>query len=63
VAGLAAPLARRRATAQLLHRPPGPSPTAIVRALLAVQAQDLQSARLALRAAAKGSPPRWWTPR
>jgi winged helix DNA-binding protein len=50
VAGLALPLARRRATAQLLRRPPGLSPTAIVRALLAVQAQDFQSARLALRA-------------
>ena len=45
---------RARAVAQLLRRPPGTSapsdPAAAVRHLLAVQAQDLRSARLALRA-------------
>ena len=43
-----------RATAQLLHRPAGAGPEAVVRHLLAVQAQDLRSARLALRARREG---------
>lgn len=48
-------LARARATAQLLHRPPTPGGAAgVVRHLLAVQAQDLRAARLALRARAEG---------
>ena len=40
----------RRAAAQLLHRPGVLGATELVRRLLAVQAQDLRSARLALRA-------------
>ncbi len=40
----------RRATAQLLHRPPGGSPVEIVRHLLGVQAQDARATPLALRA-------------
>ena len=44
----------RRATAQLLHRPRGAGPAEVVRHLLAVQAQDLRSARLALRARREG---------
>lgn len=44
----------RRATAQLLHRPPGKGVAGVVRHLLAVQAQDLRSARLALRARREG---------
>ena len=50
-------LRRRRVAAQLLHRPAGPdgaSPEAAVGRLLAVQAQDLRSARLALRARCAG---------
>lgn len=46
-------LRRRRAAAQRLHRPDDAvarDPAALVRALLAVQAQDLRAARLALRA-------------
>jgi hypothetical protein len=43
-----------RAAAQLLHRPGPASPTRIVAHLLAVQAQDLRAARLALRARADG---------
>jgi hypothetical protein len=46
-------LRRRRAAAQRLHRPDDASagdPAALVRTLLAVQAQDLRAARLALRA-------------
>lgn len=41
---------RARATAQLLHRPGGGGAADAVRHLLAVQAQDLRAARLALRA-------------
>ncbi|MEA2294865.1 MAG: hypothetical protein QOE86_2504 [Solirubrobacteraceae bacterium] len=47
---------RRRAVAQLLHRPAGLSAAGAVRHLLAVQAQDARSARLALRARL-GAPP------
>ena len=43
-------LRRLRATAQLLHRPGVHTPFEVVRHLLAVQAQDLRSARLAVRA-------------
>ena len=43
-------LRRRRAAAQLLHRPGGLTPAEVVSRLLAVQAQDLRAARLALRA-------------
>jgi hypothetical protein len=46
-------LRRRRAAAQRLHRPDDDTardPAALVRTLLAVQAQDLRAARLALRA-------------
>ena len=46
-------LRARRATAQLLVRP-GSSPEQIVGRLLAVQAQDLRAARLALRARGQG---------
>jgi winged helix DNA-binding protein len=42
-----------RAAAQLLHRP-APRATAVVERLLAVQAQDLRAARLALRARCAG---------
>ena len=38
----------------MLHRPAGPGPAEIVGRLLAVQAQDLRSARLALRARGSG---------
>jgi hypothetical protein len=41
---------RQRAAVQLLHRPPGLRAVDVVRSLLAVQAQDLRAARLALRA-------------
>ena len=41
-----------RAAAQLLHRPRKATSTEVVRRLLAVQAQDLRAARLALRARA-----------
>lgn len=47
-------LRRRRAAAQLLAGRGGSSPEAIVGHLLAVQAQDLRSARLALRARGEG---------
>jgi hypothetical protein len=54
VAGDAHALRRARATAQLLHRP-GAAPVAeVVGRLLAVQAQDLRAARLALRARIAG---------
>jgi winged helix DNA-binding protein len=43
-------LARRRAAAQLLHRPEPLEPATLVRRLLAVQAQDGRAAALALRA-------------
>ena len=46
-------LRRRRAAAQLLQPRTAHPPVEIVRALLAVQAQDLGAARLALRARAK----------
>jgi hypothetical protein len=46
-------LRRARAAAQLLHRPQGGA-VGVVEHLLAVQAQDLRAARLALRARAKG---------
>jgi hypothetical protein len=49
-----AALRLRRARAQLLHRPSGATAESVVRQLLAVQAQDLGAARLALRARAKG---------
>jgi Winged helix DNA-binding domain len=48
-----AELRSRRAAAQLLHRPAA-DPAGVVRALLAVQAQDARAARLALRARAAG---------
>jgi hypothetical protein len=44
----------RRAVAQRLHRPRRAGPEAIVSALLAVQAQDVRAAPLALRARATG---------
>jgi hypothetical protein len=47
-------LRRRRAAAQLLHRPRAAGPAEVVAHLLAVQAQDLRAARLALRARADG---------
>lgn len=47
-------LRRARARAQWLHRPAGNSPVEIVGHLLAVQAQDLRAARLALRARGAG---------
>jgi hypothetical protein len=47
-------LARERAAAQLLHRPGPASAEDVVRRLVAVQAQDLRAARLALRARAEG---------
>jgi hypothetical protein len=50
----ASELRARRAGAQLLHRPAGLGAAAIVRALLAVQAQDGRAARLALRARSGG---------
>jgi hypothetical protein len=43
-------LARRRAAAQLLHRPAGATPASVVRHQLVVQAQDYRCARMALRA-------------
>ena len=51
-----AALRRRRARAQLLHRPDGLTAAAAVRHLLAVQAQDARSARLALRARLGAAP-------
>ena len=50
----AATVRRRRAAAQLLHRPAGAGAADVVRRLLAVQAQDLRAARLALRARGAG---------
>jgi hypothetical protein len=48
-------LRRRRAAAQLLAAAPAPTdPVGVVRHLLAVQAQDLRAARLALRARTSG---------
>jgi hypothetical protein len=47
-------LRRLRARRQRLHRPDGDGPGAIVRALLAVQAQDSRAACLALRARGTG---------
>lgn len=41
---------RQRGAVQLLHRPPGMGAVDVVRHLLAVQAQDLRAAKLALRA-------------
>jgi winged helix DNA-binding protein len=49
-----AALRRARAAAQLLHRPHTDGVAALVARLLAVQAQDLRAARLALRARAEG---------
>ncbi len=43
-----------RASAQLLHRPPGGSPLQIVRHLLVAQAQDARATPLALRARGTG---------
>jgi Winged helix DNA-binding domain len=47
-------LRRARAAAQLLHRPAPDGPAQVVAHLLAVQAQDLRAARLALRARIEG---------
>jgi hypothetical protein len=47
-------LRARRAAAQRLDRPGGAGPADLVRALLAVQAQDARAARLALRARSAG---------
>jgi hypothetical protein len=49
-----AALRARRAAAQLLHRPAAAGPADVVRALLAVQAQDARAARRALRARTRG---------
>jgi Winged helix DNA-binding domain len=54
VAGDAHALRRDRAAAQLLHRPRAAGVAEVVGRLLAVQAQDLRAARLALRARATG---------
>jgi hypothetical protein len=54
VAGDPHALRRARATAQLLHRPRAGGVDEIVGQLLAVQAQDLRAARLALRARTTG---------
>jgi hypothetical protein len=50
----AAELRARRTAAQRLHRPDGADAVAVVRGLLAVQAQDPRAARLALRARTTG---------
>jgi hypothetical protein len=50
----AAELRARRSAAQRLHGEPGGDPVEVVRALLAVQAQDRRAARLALRARTTG---------
>jgi len=50
----AAELRARRTAAQRLHRPDGADAAALVRGLLAVQAQDPRAARLALRARTSG---------
>jgi winged helix DNA-binding protein len=47
-------LRARRAAAQRLHRPDGADAAAVVRGLLAVQAQDDRAARLAVRARTTG---------
>src|SRR5688572_25446378 len=52
-----AELRARRAAAQGLHPAVGGPPEAVVRRLLAVQAQDFRAARLAVRARAPGGPP------
>jgi Winged helix DNA-binding domain len=52
--GPTAELRRLRASAQLLSEPVPATPPEIVRRLLAVQAQDLRAARLALRARGAG---------
>ena len=44
----------RRSAAQLLIAP-GPGPVAVVRQLLGIQAQELRSARLAIRARTRGT--------
>ena len=54
VAGDAHALRRARAAAQLLHRPREATVAEVVGRLLAVQAQDLRAARLALRARTSG---------
>ena len=54
VAGDAHALRRARAAAQLLHRPRAATVAEVVGRLLAVQAQDLRAARLALRARTTG---------
>ena len=54
VAGDAHAVRRARAAAQLLHRPRAAGVAEVVARLLAVQAQDLRAARLALRARATG---------
>jgi hypothetical protein len=51
---MSAALRRRRAAAQHLPRPATGGPAELVRALLAVQAQDPRAARLALRARSRG---------
>lgn len=48
-------VARRRLRAQLLGTAPAPSPEAVARHLLAVQAQDDRGARLAVRARTRGT--------
>lgn len=50
-----AAIRRARALAQGLHRPPGLDEAGVVRRLLAVQGQDLRSARRAVRARSAGS--------
>jgi hypothetical protein len=52
VTGAAAQIARRRANAQLLHRPRGGTPESVVRTMLAVQSQDPRNGKLGLRARA-----------
>ena len=51
------PLARARSGSQLLHRRERLRPAALVRRLLAVQAQDGRAAALALRARSEGLTP------
>lgn len=48
------PEARRRAAAQLLHRPAGATPASVARHLLGVQAQDAHASPLAFRARIPG---------
>jgi hypothetical protein len=52
--GLLTAIRRQRAAVQMLHRSAGIGPVEIVRRLLAVQAQELRGARLALRARGEG---------